>query len=69
VVARFGDKFQDILPSSFDRLPYFAELVQQNIKTFIGSKTSEQQAVILLSRFMKLRYSFDITSKAKGWFC
>lgn len=50
---RFGE---DILPSSFDKLPYFAGLVQPIIKKCLGSKSTEQQALILLSLFSKLRW-------------
>ncbi len=71
VIARFGDAFDDILPSSFDNLPYFAELLDTTIKKSIGSMSSEQQLLILLSRFIKLRYPSDVfgDSKEAGRFC
>ena len=60
VIIRFGDAFDEILPSSFDNLPYFAELVDTTTKKSIGSMGSEQQLLILLSRFIKLRYPSDV---------
>jgi hypothetical protein len=60
VIARFGDAFDEILPSSFDNLPHFAELVDNTTKKSIGSMGSEQQLLILLSRFIKLRYPSDV---------
>lgn len=62
VIDRFGDC---LLPSSFEKLPYFAQIVEPAIKSCIGSQSIEQQVLLLLSRLNGLRYGNE---KSKGWF-
>ena len=62
VIDRFGDC---LLPSSFEKLPYFAQIVEPAIKSCIGSQSTEQQVLLLLSRLNGLRYGNE---KSKGRF-